>query len=177
MSLTNTLTNFGYDHPTYLARGTFNATMAAGASSILKFVAHANLQLMSVSGLASTVGTSTYTQTQYYPNGTTMTVHVAANQYTCLRIFNTAATGAAIALSTTTLAVFSPDLYSTSGTGTAQIGASFRQALNTGTGTAGLYGASVNQGDTIQINGGTDATAVSHFVVDYQVQPLANVTG
>jgi hypothetical protein len=94
-----------------------------------------------------------------------------------LRVYNTAAVGAAIALATATLAVFSPDLYSTSGTGTAQIGASFRQALNTGTGTAGLYGYSINQGDTFQINGGTDATAVSHFVIDYQVQPLANVTG
>lgn len=27
MALNNTQTNFGYDHPSYLARGTWNATM------------------------------------------------------------------------------------------------------------------------------------------------------
>ena len=48
MALNNTQTNFGYDHASYLARGTWNATIAAGSGSTLKFVAHANLQLMAV---------------------------------------------------------------------------------------------------------------------------------
>lgn len=179
MALNNTQTNFGYDHASYLARGTWNATMTAGASGTLKFVAHANLQLMSVTATLATAGTSTYTRTQYYNNGSnTLTVHANNNQYTVTRITNTAASGAAAAFSTTTQAVFSPDIYSTvnAGTSTGVVGSWYTQALNSSTGTAGLYGVPVLQGDVITITGGTDATAVAHFVVDWQVQPLANLT-
>lgn len=175
MSLTNSTTNFAYDHPVYTSRSAFDIAIAAGANSTTKFVAHANLQLLSVTALVTTAGTSTYTKAQYYPNGSSMSVHVAANQYTVYRIYNTAAVGAAIALATATLAQFSPDLYSTSGTGTAAVGHWFTQALNTGTGPTGLYGVAVNQGDTIQISGGTDATAAACVSLEYNVQPLANV--
>jgi hypothetical protein len=179
MALNNTQTNFGYDHASYLARGTWNATIAAGSGSTLKFVAHANLQLMAVTATLATAGTSTYTKTQYYNNGSnTLTVHVANNQYTVTRITNTAASGAAASFSTTTQAQFSPDIYSTvnAGTSTGVAGSWYTQALNSSTGTAGLYGVTVLQGDTITITAGTDATAVAHFVVDWQVQPLANLT-
>lgn len=178
MALNNTQTNFGYDHPAYLARGTWNATMAAGASGSVRFVAHANLQLMAVTATLGAAGTSTYTRTQFYNNGTnSLTVHANNNQYTVTRVFNTAASGAAAAFGTSTLAIFSPDIFSTvnTGTGTGVVGSWFQQALNSSTGSAGLFGVAVNQGDILVITGGTDATAVGHFVVDWAVQPLANV--
>jgi hypothetical protein len=179
MALNNTQTNFGYDHASYLARGTWNATIAAGSGSTLKFVAHANLQLMSVTATLSVVGTSAWTKTQYYNNGSnTLTSHSANNQYTVTRVTNTAASGAAASFSTTTLAQFSPDIYSTvnSGTSTGVVGSWFTQALNSSTGTAGLYGTAINAGDVITITAGTDATAAAVLSVDWQVQPLANLT-
>ena len=178
MALNNTQTNFGYDHASYLTRGYWNATVAAGASSSTKFVAHSALQLMSVTVALTAAGTSTYTKTQYYNNGTnSLTVHANNNQYTVTRIYNTAASGAAASFATATLAQFSPDIYSTvnSGTSTGVVGSWFTQALNSSTGTAGLFGTAINAGDVINIVGGTDATAAAVLVVDWQVQPLANL--
>lgn len=178
MALNNTQTNFGYDHPAYLARGTWDAAIAAGASGTAKFVAHANLQLMSVNVALTAAGTSTYTRTQFYNGGTnSLTVHVANNQYTVTRVFNTAASGAAAAFGTQTLAIFSPDIFSTvnAGTSTGVVGSWFAQALNTSTGTAGLFGVAINNGDVITITGGTDATAAAVVTFEYAVQPLANV--
>lgn len=177
MSLTNSTINFAYDHPTYTGRGSFSAIAAAGANlATTKFVAHANLQLMSVSVNVTTAGTSTYTKSQYYPNGSG-SVHVAVSQYTVYRIYNTAAAGVAVSLATATLAQFSPDILYANGTGTGAAGQSYIQALNTGTGSAGLYGYSVNQGDVIQVLRGTDATEASVITLDYNIQPLANVIG
>jgi hypothetical protein len=178
MALNNTQTNFGYDHPAYLARGTWNATITAGASGTAKFVAHANLQLMAVNVALTAAGTSTWTRTQFYNNGTnSITVHANNNQYTVTRVTNTAASGAAASFSTSTLAIFSPDIYSTvnAGTSTGVVGSWFGQALNSSTGTAGLFGVAINQGDVITITGGTDATAASVLSFDWAVQPLANV--
>ena len=179
MALNNTQTNFGYDHASYLARGTWNATIAAGSGGTLKFVAHANLQVMSVTAVVGTAGTSTWTKTQYYNNGSnTLTVHANSQQYTVTRIYNTASSGAAASFATATLAQFSPDIYSTvnAGTGTGVVGSWYSQALNSSTGTAGLYGTAINAGDSINIVAGTDTSAVTHFTIDWQVQPLANLT-
>jgi hypothetical protein len=178
MALNNTQTNFGYDHPAYLARDTWNATITAGASGTAKFVAHANLQLMAVNVALTAAGTSTYTRTQFYNGGTnSLTVHANNNQYTVTRVFNTAAFGAAASFSTSTLAIFSPDIFSTvnAGTSTGVVGSWFAQALNSSTGTAGLFGVAINQGDVITITGGTDATAAAVLSFDWSVQPLANV--
>jgi len=178
MALNNTQTNFGYDHPAYLARGTWNATIAAGASGTARFVAHANLQLMAVNVALTAAGTSTYTRTQFYNNGTnSITVHANNNQYTVTRVTNTASFGAAASFSTSTLAIFSPDIFSTvnAGTSTGVVGSWFAQSLNTNTGTAGLYGVAVNNGDVITITGGTDTSAAAVVTFDYAVQPLANV--
>ena len=48
-------------------------------------------------------------------------------------------------------------------------------ALNTSTGSAGLNGVAINQGDQIYIVNGTDASSVNLVTLDYQVLPLSNV--
>jgi len=179
MALNNTQTNFGYDHASYLVRGYWNATVAAGSGTTAKFVAHSALQLMSVTVGLTAAGTTTWTKTQYYNNGSnTLTVHANNNQYTVTRVYNTASAGAAASFATATLAQFSPDIYSTvnSGTSTGVVGSWYTQALNSSTGTAGLYGTAINAGDVITITAGTDASAAAVLVVDWQVQPLANLT-
>jgi hypothetical protein len=49
-------------------------------------------------------------------------------------------------------------------------------AINTATGTAGLNGIPINQGDYLITTAGADATAVYVPVFEYQVLPTANVT-
>ena len=179
MSLTSVLKNAAYDNAAYVARGNFTGIMTAGSGGVsTKFVAHANLLLFGLNAYTTTAGTSTYTATtaQYYAGGTSSaTVHVNATQLSLIRITNTAAAGAAPSLSTSTVGPFYIDQYYTNGTATGGVGAYAQVALNTSTGTAGLNGLAINQGDQIYVVNGTDASAVNLINIDFQVQPLANV--
>lgn len=179
MSNQNALKNMSYDHPDYQTRGVFNSIMTAGSGGVSgKFVAHAALLLFGLNVYTTIAGTSTYTNTQYYNNAgtnTSQTVHANTTQLSLIRITNTAAFGVAPALSTTTIGPFTVDVPYANGTGTGGVGAVAQFALNTSTGTAGLNGVAINQGDQIFVVNGTDATHVGLISIDWQAAPLANV--
>jgi len=179
MSLTNSLKNAAYDNSVYISRATLNGITAAGSGGVsTKFVAHANLLLFGLNAYTTIAGTSTYTATtaQYYSGGTSSaTIHVNATQLSLIRITNTAAVNLAPSLSTSTIGPFYVDQYYANGTATGGVGAVAQFSLNTSTGTAGLNGVAINQGDQIYCVNGTDATVVNLISIDYQVQPLANV--
>ena len=168
-----------YDNPAYVARGVFTSVMTAGSGGVSgKFVAHANMLLFGLNAFTTTAGTSTYTATQYYNyagSSTYASVHVNASQLSLIRITNTASAGVAPSLSTSTIGPFYVDTLFANGTATGQVGATAQVALNTSTGTAGLNGLSINQGDQIYIVNGTDASSVNLITIDYSVLPLANV--
>lgn len=179
MSLQNTTKNMAYDNPAYIARGNFATVMTAGSGGVSgKFVAHANMLLFGLNAYTTTAGTSTYTATQYYNyagSSTAATVHVNASQLSLIRITNTASAGVAPSLSTSTIGPFYVDTLFANGTATGQIGAVAQVALNTSTGSAGLNGLSINQGDQIYVVNGTDTSSVNLITIDYSVLPLANV--
>ena len=79
------------------------------------------------------------------------------------------------ALATATIGPFFADQYYANGTATGGVGAYAQFALNTNTGSSGLNGYNINQGDQIYVVNGTDATHVSLIGIDYQIQPLSNV--
>src|SRR5450631_1613788 len=177
------LKSMGYDHPTYTARVSgFRSIMTAGSAGVSgKFVAFANLLLYSLNTYSTIVGTSTYTGGLLGgPSGVNATtgVAVASTQLNLIRITNTAAAGATIALSTTTVGPFTVGgaFLGAGGTATNQVGAYNSFALNTTAGTGGLGGLAINQGDQIYVVNGTDGTAVELVDIDYQVLPLAAVT-
>ena len=171
--------SMAYDQPTYTARtSTFNSIMtASSAGTSAKFVAFANLLLFSLTTYSTIVGTSTYT-TGLVGGPAGAGTAVAATQLSLIRITNTAAAGATIGLSTTTIGPFTVAgvFLGAGGTATNQVGAFNVFALNTATGTAGFGGVAINAGDQIYVVNGTDATAVELVTLDYQVQPLAAVT-
>ena len=179
MSLQNTTKNMAYDNPAYIARGNFATVMTAGSGGVSgKFVAHANMLLFGLNAYTTTAGTSTYTATQYYNyagSSTSATVHVNASQLSLIRITNTASAGVAPSLSTSTIGPFYVDTLFANGTATGQIGAVAQVALNTSTGSAGLNGLAINQGDQIYVVNGTDTSSVNLITIDYSVLPLANV--
>jgi len=78
-------------------------------------------------------------------------------------------------LSTSTIGPFYVDTLFANGTATGQIGAVAQVALNTSTGSAGLNGLAINQGDQIYVVNGTDTSSVNLITIDYSVLPLANV--
>jgi hypothetical protein len=166
--------SFGYDHPSYTARQSyqFGAITAGSGGVTSKFVAHAALLLFGINAFTTVVGTSTYTYTQ----GGTATVAVAATQLSLIRITNTASSGLAVALSTSTFGPYTiGGSFVTAGTLTNQVGAYSQFQLNTLTGTAGLGGIPINAGDQFFVVNGTDASAVELISLDYQILPLANV--
>lgn len=181
MSNQNALKTFAYDNPAFLARSAFSGIMTAGSGGVSgKFVAHAALLLMSLNAYTTIAGTSTYTNTQWYNNqatntNTSQTVHANTSQLSLIRITNTASFGLVQALSTTTIGPFSVDLPYANGTGTGAVGVAAQFALNTSTGTAGLGGVAVSQGDQLFIVNGTDATHVALVNIEYQIAPAANV--
>lgn len=177
-----TTKNMAYDHPTYIARtGTFNSLMTAGSAGVsAKFTAFANMLLFSLNTYTTIAGTSTYTGgLTGGPPGVNATtgVAVASTQLSLIRITNTAASGATIALSTTTIGPFTQGgvFLGAGGTATNQVGGWNNFALNTSTGTGGLNGVAINQGDQVFVVNGTDATAVELVSIDYQLAPLASV--
>jgi len=159
----------GQQDPTYLGRGVWQGSVAAGASAqSTKFAAFAALQLMSINPVLTTLGTSTYTV-----NGTAT---ISAQQLSLIIITNTSTTTTS-ALSTTTIGPFTSG-YNISGTATATAGINVatQYALNTNTGTTGLGGVAVPQGSVMYVVSGTDATAVSVFTIDYQIAAGSAVT-
>lgn len=175
------LKSMAYDNAAYIARGTFNSIMTAGSAGVsAKFTAFANMLLFSLNTYTTIAGTSTYTGGLVGgPPGVVAAsgVAVAATQLNLIRITNTASSGATVALSTTTVGPFTVggSFLGAGGTATNQIGGVNQFALNTTTGTAGLNGLAINQGDQIYIVNGTDATAVELVSIDYQVLPGASV--
>ena len=173
--------SMAYDNPAYLARGSFTSIMTAGSAGVsAKFVAHANLLLFSLNTYTTIVGSSTYTGGLYGgPSGVNPTTGVAvlATQLNLIRITNTAAAGATVSLSTSTVGPFTVggSFLGAGGTATNQVGGSNWFPLNTATGSGGLNGLAINQGDQIYIVNGTDASAVELINIDYQIQPLASV--
>jgi hypothetical protein len=170
-SSTGSLKSMGYDHPSYTTRQLlFQSIMTAGSGGVSgKFLAHANMILFSLNAYTTIAGTSTYTFTA----GGTGTVAVAATQLSLIRITNTASAGATIALSTSTYGPYTVGgSFVGGGTQTNQVGAYSQFQLNTNTGTAGLGGVPINQGDQVFIVNGTDLTAVELVAVDYQLAPI-----
>lgn len=169
-----TTKNMAYDHPASLVRLShgFGQNAAGASTNFGKFVAFTNLQVFSIQAANITAGTST--QTQW--NGTGTVVNINGDQFHLIHVFN----GAAV-----TTATHGPFSLSTgTGTTTSTAGATCNIVLS-GTGTSGNVqagtntsngGISVNQGDTLHILRGTDATAVSAFAIEYAIQPGANVT-
>jgi len=177
------LKSMGYDHPSYTARQIFfNSIMTALSGGVsAKFTAFANMLLFTLNTYTTIVGTSTYTGGLVGgPPGVNPTtgVAVAATQLSLIRITNTAAAGATVALSTTTIGPFTVggSFLGAGGTATNQVGGVNSFALNTTAGTGGLNGIAINQGDQIFVVNGTDATAVELVAIDYQILPLASVT-
>lgn len=174
-----TLKNMAYDNAAYIARGQFTAVIAVGASTAgTKFTAFANLLLLGLTINPTAAGTSTYS-TGLANNVPAATVAVASQQYSVIRITNTATSGATVALSTSTFGPFTlGGNFVASGTATNQVGAfSQFQIAGNGTSTSSNGGVAVNAGDTVYVVSGTDATAAGLHTIDFQVAPLANVVG
>jgi len=170
----NQFKSMGYDHPAYTARqAAFQSIMAAGSGGVsAKFVAHANLLLFALHAFVTVAGTSTATATV---NGTA-TVHINSQALNLIRITNTASAGVAPALATSTIGPLYADQLYANGTYTGGVGAYASLPLNTATGSGGLGGLAINEGDQIYVVSGTDTTAVALVSIDYQIAPLAQVT-
>jgi len=165
--------SMAYDNAAYIARGSFSTIMTAGSGGVsAKFVAFANMLLTGLTTFTTIVGTSTYT-TGLTGGPTGVGTAVAATQLSVIRITNTAAPGASVALATSTIGPFTVagSFLGTGGTATNQVGGSNQFAINT----AALGGLLVNQGDQIYIVNGTDGQAVELVTMDYQIQPGASV--
>lgn len=180
--------NMAYDHPTYITRNAvvLGSTTAGANATTSKFVAWSALQIFAVQANCVATGSSTYSTLW---NGTaTIAQAVGAQTFSVIRVMNTAAVGANPSLSTATYGPFLLSNYNGTATAT-QTQSSLPGFANyiplygtATTGTAQQYAAastggfSVNQGDALWVVQGTDATATGAYVLEYAVQPLANVT-
>lgn len=170
-----TTKNMAYDHPAYLVRTHhgFGQNVAGASTNFGKFVAYANMTLFSVTGALATAGTSTTTAW----NGTATGTAINGDSFNVIHVLN------GTAVTTTTHGPFAL-AGGAAGTNTATAGLTVNVALS-GTGTSGNVqagtntatgGVLINQGDTLHILRGTDATAVSAYTLELGVQPFANVT-
>lgn len=173
-----TTKSMGYDNPAYLARSVhaFGQNTAGASTAFAKFVAFTGLTIFSITANLLTVGTSTYTAW----NGTnTVTSAIKGDSFSLIRVTNTSTT-ATPALATSTYGPFALTSYDGTATNTQTnaAGVAVNVALSgTGAGSNTANGGfTVNQGDTLHILRGTDATAVSAFSMEYGITPLANVT-
>lgn len=167
--------NMAYDNAAYLSRHKYTSIMTAGSGGVSgKFLAHANLQVYGINYYTTVAGTSTYTGA-LFGQPASATLAVASTQINLIRITNTAAVGATIALSTSTVGPFTVGgVFNGAGnTATNQVGAAVYFPVNTSSLTGGL---AVNVGDQLFIVNGTDATAVGLVDIEYQIQPLASIT-
>ena len=174
-----TTKNMAYDHAAYIARlsHAFGQNAAGASTAFSKFVAFTGLAVFAINATLITAGTSTYTAW----NGTATTTAITGDSFSAIVVRNTAAAGATPSLTTSTYGPYALSLYNGTATGTQTTvaGASVNVALGTATGAAApavTGGFLVNQGDTVHIVRGTDATAVSAYSIEYGVQPLANIT-
>jgi len=175
-----TTKNLAYDNAAYLARLSHGyGQNAAGASTIFgKFVAFTALTAFSVVATQLTAGTSTYTAW----NGTATTTAINGDSFSVLRVSNSAAIGATPVLTTSTYGPYNLSLYNGTSTGTqTTVAGAFVTIPLAGTGgVAGTNvvgaGIALNQGDTIHIVRGTDATAISAYAIEYDLTPNANIT-
>src|SRR5690348_9642540 len=95
---TTTYKSQAYDHPAYLTRLSYQSIMTAGSGGVSgKFFAHANAVLYGLSYYTTIAGTSTYTGA-LFGQPASATLAVASTQINLIRITNTAAAGATIAL-------------------------------------------------------------------------------
>jgi hypothetical protein len=178
--------SMAYDHPTYVARSAhvFPALAAGASGATSKFVAFTNMTIFAIVANAVATGSST---TSLW-NGTAVQQSVGNDSLSLIRIMNNAAAGAAPSLSTATYGPFSVNNYNGTATGTttnssapgytnviALYGTGTTGSLQTGS-NAGLGGITVNQGDQLYIQRGTDATAITAVALEIGVTPLANVT-
>jgi hypothetical protein len=155
----------GFQDPTYVGRLAHSMNVAAGAATLSapKFLAFASVQIMSVTTLQNTLGTSTYTV-----GG----VGTASSQQLNLIVITNTSTTTTAALATST---FGP--YYAGGAGTAaQVNVALQYQVNTNTSTAGQGGVLVPQGSLVYVVSGTDATAASTVSFDYQITAGAAVT-
>jgi hypothetical protein len=168
-------TQRNFSDPTYSVRqSAFLGPVVAGSGGVTtKFTAHAALLLFALTTQMITAGTSTYTNTV---TGTgTNTIN--GQQLSVIVIQNTAASGAAAALSTTTIGPFiAGGGFVGGGTGTGQVGGINQFALNTTAGVAGYGGIPIPQAALFYVVSGTDATAVTNCTIDYQINTGAGIT-
>jgi hypothetical protein len=171
--------NMAYDHPAYLIRSqhAFHQNAPGASTSFSKFVAFTALQVMSVTAVQITAGTSTTTLW----NGTATTTAINGDSFSVVQISNSAAMGATPVLTTSTHGPYALSLYNGTATATQTTvaGAYVNIALSTTTGNAapvGTGGFTINQGDQVFILRGTDATAVSSYSLEFGILPNANVT-
>ena len=170
--------SMGYDHPTYITRQIHKfPSIAAGANGISsKFVAFANFILFGIGSTCVAIGTSTYTAW----NGTATVTSIKGESYSLIWVTNTAAAGSTPALSTTTYGPYVNSLYNGTATGTQTAANGFFNYVSLG-GTGGIAGftgsggLNILAGDQVFIQCGTDATSVTDFVLDYNIQPLQPV--
>lgn len=168
-----TTKNMAYDHPAYLVRlaHAFGQNAAGASTAFGKFVAFTTLQVMAVQATNITAGTST--QTAW--NGSATTVSINADQFYAVHV------NVGTAVTTATHGPFSISAGITTSTATSGVTARI-ELSGTGTGSVqggadvGDGGFAMQPGDTLHILRGADATAVSAFVLEYGLQPLANVT-
>jgi hypothetical protein len=180
--------SMGYDHATYITRVAANlgATTAGAAAVSAKFVAFTALNIFAVAATAVAMGSSTYASMW---NGTaTIATGVGAQTFSVIRTMNNAAAGASPSLSTATYGPFMLSLYNGTATAT-QTNSALPGFVNyvqlygtatTGTAQAGSAaangGIAVNQGDTLYVVQGSDATATACYSLEYSVTPLAAVS-
>jgi hypothetical protein len=163
-----------FQDPAYATRqSAFLGSVAAGSGGVTtKFCAHAALLLFSLNLQQITTGTSTYTNTV---TGTG-TATISGQQISLIIIQNTAASGAQVSLSTTTIGPFLAGGTFGTATGTGAVGAYNQYALNTAAAPANLGGIPIPQGALFFCVSGTDATAVTNCTVDYQINTGAGLT-
>jgi hypothetical protein len=175
-----TTKNLAYDHATYITRVSAPlGQIAAGAAGVSqKFIAFAQLQVLSVTATLFTAGTATVTAW----NGTATTTSAAGDSFSLIHISNSAAIGATPVLTTNTHGPYALGLFNGTATAvqTAVSGAFVSVALGTNTGIGSPVpatgGFNANQGDQMYVVRGADATAVSAYALEYNVLPLSNVT-
>lgn len=173
-----TTKNMAYDHPAYVARlaHSFGPNTAGASTAFAKFAAFTGLTIFSVTASQITAGTSTYTAW----NGTSTITNINGDSFSVIVVRNSAAMGATPSLATSTYGPYTVGLYNGTATGTQTTvaGAYVAVGLGTATGVAAPVpgGFTVNQGDTVHILRGTDATAVVSYAMEYGITPLANVT-
>ena len=174
-----TTKNMAYDNPAYVARlaHAFGQNAAGASTAFSKFVAFTGLTIFSIVATQITAGSSTYTAW----NGTSTITNINGDSFSAIVVRNSAAMGATPALTTSTYGPYTLGLYNGTATGTQTTvaGAGVYVALGTATGAAAPAvngGFTVNQGDTVHIVRGTDATAVAAYAIEYGVSPLSNVT-